>query len=360
MATDPRVTCSYCPKLCRHACPVAEAERTEEATPTFKQQVALLASTGRRPLDAERARVLWKCTDCGAAQAACRHRIDPAPSLREGRAAAIAAGCAPREVDWLRARFAEHGSPYSQDLAAGLAPEATARRAAQGPVGLFPACTSLAHEPGETAQALALLDRVGPRGANLALPRPVCCGYPLDAAGLEPEFRAQAARVAVALSGFEQVVALGPACAYTMLYRYPAVGVRPSFGVVPLVDLLAARPAAWRPKPDGPRLAWHDPCFLGRRLRRWEEPRAVLRAATGRAPIELPLAREESLCSGGGGTYPLTHPEPARSCAQRVMDAFRETGAEALVTGCPSAKRRFLEAEPGAPVLGLVEALATT
>ena len=28
--------CTFCPNLCRHACPVAEAERAESATPAFK------------------------------------------------------------------------------------------------------------------------------------------------------------------------------------------------------------------------------------------------------------------------------------------------------------------------------------
>ena len=57
---DVRNTCSFCPKLCRHACPAAEAEQSELATPTFKQQVALLAASGKRPLDRDRARVLYK------------------------------------------------------------------------------------------------------------------------------------------------------------------------------------------------------------------------------------------------------------------------------------------------------------
>lgn len=343
---------------------MAEAERSEEATPTFKQQVALQAATGQRVLDPEFARVLWKCTDCGAAQAACRHRIDPGPSLRVARALAVQQGCAPREVGWLRERFRAQGAPYSQDLRAvlhGVAPDA-ASRPQPGEVALWPACSTLAHDPGEARLALALLRRAGRGEVRAALPDPPCCGYPLDAAGLADEFQAHARRVAASLQGWETVVTTGAACAHTLAWRYPAVGVKPSFRTLPLVDLLAASTGAWqdlsRDRPQGPRLAWHDPCFLGRRLRRWDEPRAALRAATGRAPLELPLAREDAPCSGGGGVYPLTHPEPAKACAARVLEAFRFTGADALVTGCPGAKRRLLQAEPDAPVLSLVEALA--
>src|SRR5262249_40239593 len=63
-----RTTCSFCPKLCRHECPVAIAEKSEVATPTFKQQVAKLAAARTISLDVESARALYKCTGCLASR----------------------------------------------------------------------------------------------------------------------------------------------------------------------------------------------------------------------------------------------------------------------------------------------------
>jgi Fe-S oxidoreductase len=164
------------------------------------------------------------------------------------------------------------------------------------------------------------------------------------------------------LAGFEQLLALGPACAHTILVRYPEVGVHHRLKVSPFVDLLAAHADKWRslatPDPRGRRYAYHDPCFLGRRLGRYEEPRAALRAALGDAPVELGYRRSESLCAGGGGIYPLTHPEKARACAGRVLDLFRETKAHVLVTACPSAHRQLRLADPSADVQSLVAVLA--
>lgn len=325
------------------------------------------AAHGRRALDPEFARLFWKCTDCGAAQAVCRHRIDPAPSLRAARTQAIEAGQAPREVDWLRERFARHGSPYSVDLNARLAGAATGPPAIPPrDVAFVPSCSALAHDPAQVQSAVWLLRQAGRHEVRTTLPDPPCCGYPLLAAGLESEFRAHARRVVDSLRGFETVVTDGPSCAHTLAFQYPAAGVTPGFQTLPLVDLLAAHTSTWQqlaakraPSAERlPPLAYHDSCFLGRRLQRWDEPRAALSAATGAAPHELPLAREQAPCSGGGGVYPLTHPEPARACAQSVLEAFRFTRAGALVTGCPGARRRLLEAEPDAPVLGLTEALA--
>ncbi len=338
-------------------------EGSEQATPTFKQQVALDAETGRRPLDAERARVLYKCTDCQATVDACRHRIDVSSSLRAARAVAVEQGVAPPEVAALRERFDAHGSPYAQDLGAAAA-EALRRDPlpTDGTLGLFPGCTALARLPGEVRAAAAALRRLDQAPA-LALSNPVCCGYPLDAAGLDEAFELHARRVAASLSRFRRVTCLSPACAWTLAVRYREVGVEPPVAAAPLVDLLAAqapriRELARSAPPPQQRHAYRDPCFLGRRLRRTEEPRAALEAALGAPPLELGYARGDTICSGGGGVYPLTHPEEAKGCARRVADLVRETAPDVLVTACPSDRQSLERAETGLTIKSLVEVVA--
>lgn len=356
-----RTTCTYCPKLCRHACPAAEAERTELATPTFKQQVALLAATGERPLDRDRAAVLWKCTDCAGTVPACRHRVDVAVSLRDAKARAVTAGLAPPEVERARARFAARGSPYDLDLGARLAAAAPLEaRATSGQLGLLPSCAALVHEPEGMVRAWRALKEAGRLDARIALPDPACCGYPLDALGLTDAFRLHAARAAASLAGFEELAVQGPACAWTIGVRWREVGVRPRFRSAPLVDLLAQRlpgsaaaRAAQATSRAGVRVAYHDPCFLARRLRRTSEPRDVIRALTGASPIDLSPLPEETACSGAGGGYPLTHPGPAKGCAARVVEAFQRAGADLLVTGCPSAARHISKSAPGVKVVSL-------
>lgn len=351
-----RETCSFCPKLCRHACPAAEAEGSEQATPTFKQQVALQAAEGLRALDLERARVLYKCTDCAGTAAACRHQVPVGDSLQAARAAAVAAGFAPPEVGGLAARFAATGSPYSMDLSS----RAQGGRPKRGVVGVMPACTTLAHDPAGLPRIMTLLG-LTTLETTTALPDPPCCGYPLLAAGLVDAFRAHAARVAASLAGFERIAVEGAGCAHTLLRRYPEHGVRLGPQILPLADLFAAHaerleelaPAAPAARP----YAYHDPCALGRKLGRVDEPRRALSAVYGRPPLELGERGEHTRCSGGGGVYPLTHPEEARRCGERVAELCREAGGEVLVTGCPSAARRLRLAAPDLEVLSLDEAL---
>lgn len=306
--------------------------------------------------------MLYKCTDCEGTVPACRHRISVGGSLREARVEAVQQGVAPPEVEWLRGRFAEHDSPYAVDLQR----RAQSGRPREGCTGVVPACTSLVHQRGEFPRVMRLLD-MSSAEVTTALPDPGCCGYPLDAAGLREEFVAHAKRVAKSLERYERLAVQGAACAWTMSVRYRELGVRLKPEVVPLVDLLAGQAPRWRklvarqPAPSR-RYAYHDPCFLARRLGRVEQPRDALRAV-GIDPVELDYRAAETQCAGGGGVYPLTHPDAAQACARGVGDLLRAAvGPEqaretVLVSGCPSAVRRLRQAEPELEVRSLPEVL---
>src|SRR5690606_38023139 len=148
--------------------------------------------------------------------ASCRHRVPVADSLLEARAQAVTAGLAPPEIAALAARFAATGSPYRIDLTT----RAQAGRPKRGVTGVFPACTTLAHDAGGLPRIMTLLGLTSEE-ATTALADPPCCGYPLLAAGLLDAFRAHATRVARSLAGFARIAVEGAGCAHTLMRRYP-------------------------------------------------------------------------------------------------------------------------------------------
>ena len=88
---------------------------------------------------------------------------------------------------------------------------------------------------------------------------------------------------------------------------------------------------------EGPprRVAFHDPCYLGRHNGIYEEPRRVLQSIPGLEYIELPRNRENSLCCGGGGGGIWSEvPAEQRFSVSRVNEA-KEAGAEVIATACP-------------------------
>ncbi|MBI5545109.1 MAG: (Fe-S)-binding protein [Deltaproteobacteria bacterium] len=342
--------CSTCQKLCAFTCPVSGATGHEAHTPTSKVDAVHQHLTGARSLDEHAAAAIYACAGCGRCTAHCRHESPVGAVLFEARVEAVEEGEAPRSIDRLRAQFALAGNPHGADLAA------CARAVSRETEGraFFPGCTALAREP---SMARAAIDAAAGFGVRLALAAACrrCCGYPLWAAGLRPEFIEHARAFAREVDGLGELVVSDPGCAVAMTRAYREVGVELRPKVVLLVDLLADRleyafgraPLPWN-------VVWHDACQLGRVLGRYEGPRRLLRAAVGDF-AEAPEHREDGGCSGGGGLLPLTMPEASREIARRQAIALDAPGRR-VVTGCPSACRSFRRA--GVDALDLFTVLA--
>ena len=82
--------CRFCPKMCRFACPVAEAEASEAATPTWKGALIRLFLEGRVPLGGAVAEAAYRCTDCLLQRTYCLHKVEAPEAYRAVRSAAIA------------------------------------------------------------------------------------------------------------------------------------------------------------------------------------------------------------------------------------------------------------------------------
>ena len=84
-------------------------------------------------------------------------------------------------------------------------------------------------------------------------------------------------------------------------------------------------------------VTYHDPCYLGRHNRIFEEPRGIIRSIPGVKLIEMTHHGVDSLCCGGGGGRMWQGPElhgESRMSEIRIKEA-RATGAEVLITACP-------------------------
>jgi len=81
-------------------------------------------------------------------------------------------------------------------------------------------------------------------------------------------------------------------------------------------------------------VTFHDPCYLGRYNKAYEEPREVLLQIQVRS-TEMPRSRESSFCCGaGGGRMWMEETLGSRVNLARTDEAL-ETGAGTVVVGCP-------------------------
>jgi Fe-S oxidoreductase len=81
-------------------------------------------------------------------------------------------------------------------------------------------------------------------------------------------------------------------------------------------------------------VTFHDPCYLGRYMSIYEEPRKILEFM-GCKVVEMKFNRRNSLCCGGGGGTQFNYPELANSIAKERIEQALEVKAEFLITICP-------------------------
>lgn len=324
--------CVFCPKLCRSACPVSNAEPRETITPWGKMSLAWMAAHGDVPLDDAHAAPAWACTSCGACRESCDHRNVVGDTLLDARDALAREGLAPHGARQVLERFARH------DVETRVAARELAshpRVHADAPTALLVGCGYLRAAPREARDAVdAAIALNG--GEPVALVE-ACCGLPLRLAGDRAGFARHAAALARSLEGRTHLLVVDAGCAVALTQRYAGVDV----SVEPAIELLVQRAARELgrmkhvPHEAGP-VRYHDPCQLGRGLGIYDEPRAVLARALGHAPDEFEDARDHAACSGAGGLLPSTMPDVARGIADARLAAHARAGGGRVVTACAS------------------------
>jgi dimethylglycine catabolism B len=324
-------TCTFCPKLCRSACPVSNEDPRETVTPWGKMAAAWMAAHGDTPATPEHAASAWACTGCLACRESCDHRNPVADVLLDARDAQR--GVAPEGARRVLAGFAGHEAK-TREAARALDPLPVRAKAARS-TALLVGCGYLRRAPAEARDALAAARALSADPVSLV---DRCCGLPLRLAGDGARFEAHARSLARELAPFEHVLVVDAGCAHAIRRMFPAAGASIGADVELLVEAASRRLDALRPVPveGGEPIRWHDPCRLGRGLGIYDEPRRVLAKATGRAVGELRDARRLAPCSGAGGLLPSTMPDVARGIATTRLEEHRASGGGRVVTGCAS------------------------
>ena len=154
----------------------------------------------------------------------------------------------------------------------------------------------------------------------------------------------------------KKIITLSPHAYHAFKEDYAAFGG--TVEVYHYSQILAklARKAPIKPLSLSRKVAFHDPCYLGRHQKEYQAPRRLLSAIPGLQLIELERSRADALCCGGGGGNFFTEilgrgpDSPARV---RVREAAA-TGAEILAVACPNCAKMLDDA---AKTEGLEETL---
>jgi glycolate oxidase len=146
--------------------------------------------------------------------------------------------------------------------------------------------------------------------------------------------------------GIKQIITSCPGCYRTLAKLYPGYGGSPEIKVQHVTtflnDLLSQGKIPLKGN-GGQKIAYHDPCDLGRHMNIFEEPRNVLKSLPGVELTEFKLNRLLAKCCGsGGGVKGFDNPLSQDIAYQRVLQAL-EVGAEVIVSACPSCKSNLTQ-----------------
>lgn len=343
--------CTFCPKMCRHACPVSTASGRETYIPQVKMDKLNQLRLGRGDWTVESTDPLWACTGCRHCTMYCDHGNEPGLVLFSGRASAVSRGVTHPALAGYPERFRAREQRLTAQRAAMFG------GAADADVGYWPGCDAIDKGAADIAAALALFARVGLDDVRVVDAPQACAGYPLLAAGHRDLFRWHAGRVAASLRNFRKVAINCSACLYALRAQYPAEGVNLRTEIVSLAELLA--PAAQNLACSVQRRSvyYHDPCYHARYNNVIEAPRTALgQLAEVR---EFGWNRSDTECCGGGGLLPKTMPLVADQMSKRRLAEVHSTGGGMVVTSCATCAFMLKRnAPPSVEVANLATAMA--
>jgi Fe-S oxidoreductase len=366
--------CTYCPKLCRHSCPVADVEKRETVIPQAKMQLLHHVRQREIALTTEVADVFYRCTGCNRQKTYCKHGTELEEPMFQARALAVQHGVEPASLAGFDERFLQRRRELAAVLPATLPAEdlcvrpagsgVTAGHADGAEVLVFPGCAQLSDNPGGLRPLLTLLRRLGLGKVAVLAGADPCNGFPFLTTGRPAAFQSQAEMQAPRLAEARLIVANCPSCVHTLRVVYPSRGIHLRAPVVHTTELFARHQDRLGLQRGRASIAYHDPCYLGRHLGVYEPPRQLVRAVGELR--EMAHHHADALCSGGGGALPLTAPATATGIAHRCLqvgldglDHGGQRPPDVVATACPQARRMLRRATPegGPPVRDLVELL---
>ncbi len=138
-----------------------------------------------------------------------------------------------------------------------------------------------------------------------------------------------------------RMVSICPHCVRTIGTDWKEAGA--TFAIEHHSELLA-RMQSRLPQPagDGGRVAYHDPCYLGRYRDVYDEPRQV--AGRYAEVVEPERTRQRSFCCGAGGGQMFLGEESGKRVNIERAEQLVATGAGVIGTACPFCQTMFRDA----------------
>jgi len=166
-----------------------------------------------------------------------------------------------------------------------------------------------------------------------------CCGRPLMQAGQYEAAQKliENNRLKILGSGAKQLVVSCPICYKVFKEDYSLPNVKVLHHSEYILELVRSHKIDINP--THLRVAYHDPCELGRGSNIYRQPRELLQSFSQLA--QLKNEKENSLCCGGSLSNIKIEMGERDKIRDIVLEEFTKTGADYIATACPLCKKTF-------------------
>ncbi|MFQ5908010.1 MAG: (Fe-S)-binding protein [Thermoplasmata archaeon] len=312
---------------------------------------------------------IWMCSACRSCEVRCPRDVHIVEAIMGLRALAFKARTVPREMNKLLWSTLEEGNPWNDPRSerARWAEGLKVRDAAEGvSVLLYVGCAG-SYDPRLQGVARGLMQVLNQAGVEVGIlgSRERCCGDAVRVTGERGYLQGLVEENVKTFegTGANTIVAISPHCFDMFRNLYPRYGLEAEVlhyteYLEHMLDKGILKPA----KVKGSRVAYHDPCYLGRYNGIFEPPRKLLESVPGLELEELRDNRLNALCCGGGGGG-MWREEGGERLSDKRMEQVKEADIPLLATSCPYCIQNFEDSThrmQGARVVDVMELLAPT
>jgi Fe-S oxidoreductase len=306
---------------------------------------------------------LWSCTTCGACMHECPALIEHVDTIVDMRRnLAMIQSEVPQGVKNVLQGIERQGNPWRlparerASWAEGLEVP-TLAEVEQVDVLYWVGCAP-SYDERSRRVARAMVQLMRRAGLDFAIlgEEETCTGDPARRLGEELLFQAKAEENIETLRQykFKRVVTTCAHCFNTLGNEYgqldPQRGTQGAlaYETIHHTQLLAELVAQGRLRPSEPlakRIAYHDPCYIGRYNDVYDEPRELLRAIPGLTLVEAPERnRERAMCCGGGGGNVWMEGWGKRNVNTIRLEQLTAEQPDGLALACPFCMVMFEDA----------------
>lgn len=331
--------CNKC-GFCLPSCPVFLATGIETYAPRGRNAITRSIVEGKLEVSGQVEKSIYQCIGCRACVEACFPAVRTNDVVVTFRKRLASLGSMPEVHRLLLDNIERFGNPLGEakEKRTEIYPKSYEDK--QSDVLLFLGCVPSYQDLHIVPSTMEILKQASVSFSAQGTEEQ-CCGYLAYLVGSD-RFEEIAKQNIERIRKRKPKLMVTPCAGCTKAFRdlYPKVASLeiPVYHTTEYIQKMVDEDKLQFKKSIGKKVAYHDPCDLGRHLKVYDPPRAVLKALPGVELLEFPTNRNLAKCCGGGGGVKAFDINLSGEVArERILEASR-IGADLVVSGCPSCK----------------------